>query len=441
VTLRQSGRCRSPPDFRRFRDKRRLSPKCASPYRRRWRATSRSTAGKQVVNGEKVWVIDRRFRRSDGATERYRRAAQVQTRDAAEAEERRIKDYFVAHGTIGPLLVKAEPKVPEKTYTWDDAVELYKKTELPLRKPSVRVSYGAILKQAILKYWDGRPLVEITKAEQKKWETWATGLVPNPGTRLKHHIVLRSVMRSVGPDEDDDGPGLMLAEPPRFIRMPKPNQTAIQVPHPEDVAKIMNEGRDGRIPKHCRSRSLKRAQLAYALALWCGLRAGEVRALRKFDVDERRRVITIRRSKCAGEETVTKGRAEREVPVADLLWERLEPRLREIGDEDVVCVNLHGRPWSDTGIYDAFVRSCKRLGIKGSRYHACRHYFATALFGGGADAITVQGLLGHQDLTTTQRYAHFVADRAKKAIAVFSVNREINAGVNANPQESGSILN
>jgi integrase len=391
---------------------------------------------KRLVNGVKVWVIDRRFRRADGVVERYRRAAQLQSRDAAEAEERRIRDYFAEHGTIAPLLVKAEPKVPEKVYTWNDAVEHYKKMELPLRKPSVRASYGAILKQAILKYWEGRPLVEITRKEQKKWEAWATVLIPNPGTRLKHHIVLRSVLRSVGPDEDDNEPGLMLADVPRFIRLPKADKKAIEVPHPEDVDKIMNEGRDGTMPKHVRSRSLGRAQLAYALALWGGLRAGEVRALKKRDVDERRQVMVVRRSRCAGEETVTKGRAERDVPIAELLWERLKPRLDEIDDDEHVCVNLHGRPWSDSGIYDALARACGRLGIKGARYHACRHYFATALFGGGVDAITVQGLLGHQDLATTQRYAHFIADRAKKAMQVFSNRAETGTGASADQHNS-----
>lgn len=217
----------------------------------------------------------------------------------------------------------------------------------------------------------------------------------------------------------------MLAELPRFLSIPKPNKVTLEVPHPEDIAKIMNEARDGKIPKHCRSRAIRRAQLAFALAIWAGLRAGEVRALKKQDVDERSRVIIVRRSKCVGEETVTKGRSEREIPIADPLWERLEPRLREIEDDDYIAVNMHGEPWSDYGIYQSFARACKRLQIRGSRYHACRHYFATALFGGGADAITVQNLLGHQDLTTTQRYAHFVADRARKAIDVFAGNHEV----------------
>lgn len=381
---------------------------------------------RRPVKGERKWVIDRRFRRVDGTIERYRRVAQVQSREAAEAEERRLRDYFASNGTIAPLLVlQAEPEV-KKVYTWDDAVEHYKANDLKQRKPSVRTSYGAILKQPILNYWTGSPLTEITRVAMRKWEAWAQDLLPNNGSRMKHHIVLRSVIRSVGPDEDDAG--VMLDVLPRFLPLPKPDQRAIDVPHPDDVTRIMNEGRDGRTPKYCRARSIKRAQLAFALALWGGLRAGEVRALKKGDIDQRRRVIVVRRSRCAGEETVTKGRAEREVPITGVLWERLAPRLAEIADGDNVAVNLHGRPWTDTGIYQAYVRTCERLGIKGSRFHACRHFFATALFGGGADAITVQALLGHQDLATTQRYAHYVGDRGKQAVQVFSRASENQAG-------------
>jgi hypothetical protein len=69
---------------------------------------------RREINGERVWVIDRRFRPSDGKVERYRRAAQVQLRDAAEAEERRICDYFAANGTIAPLLRPEPMSKPER---------------------------------------------------------------------------------------------------------------------------------------------------------------------------------------------------------------------------------------------------------------------------------------------------------------------------------------
>jgi integrase len=206
------------------------------------------------------------------------------------------------------------------------------------------------------------------------------------------------------------------------VPLPRPDKKQIDVPHPEDIDAIMSEGRDGRpTPKHCRIRSIRRAQLAFGLAIWAGLRAGEVRALRVSDIDVRRMKITVRRSRCEGEDTVTKGRAERTVDIAEPLWERIQERLAELreGEDGYISVNLHGEPWGDWGIYQAFVRACERRKIKGSRYHSCRHFFATALLEGGADVVTVQALLGHQELSTTQRYAHYVESKGREAVAIF----------------------
>lgn len=373
---------------------------------------------RRVVNGERVWVIDRRFRTADGREERYRRAAQVQLREAADAEERRICDHFAKHGTIADLL-KAQPAKPEpeapRVWTWDDAVEHYKRAELHRLKPSTRRGYEGALGRAILKKWNGKPLIEITYQAIKAWDGEMCLKLPKPGSRLNYHNVLRSVLRSVGPEGDE--PGLMLERLPAFPPLPKPDKKVIEIPDDHDIDAIMSE----QVPKYCSPRAIRRAQLGFALAIWGGMRAGEVRALRRKDVDVVNHVITVRRSICAGEETTTKGRAERVIPIAPLLWERLEHRLAELKDDEAhVCVNAKGQPWGDYGLYQAFVRACARLQIKGRRYHACRHYFATALLEGGSDVVTVQHLLGHQDLTTTQRYAHYLDKRGLAAVSVFA---------------------
>lgn len=382
--------------------------------------------GRRTINGQKVWVIDRRFRRSDGKVERYRRAAQVQLRDAAEAEERRICDYFAANGTIAPLLQpepKAQPKA--KVWLWDDAVEHYRRDHLGQLKPSTQRGYETALKHPILGYWVGKPLTEMTGVALRDWENWAAKILPKGGSRLAHHNVLRSVLRSVGPVNDE--PGAMLAVLPTFPSLPRVDSKVIEVPHPEDIERIMAEGLDGKIPKYLSGRYLRRVQLGLALALWGGLRAGEVRALRRAHVDERRMVITVRRSRCCGVESTTKGKAERTVPIAPLLWERLEPRLQGLAEDDHICVNRKGQPWGDFGLYQALISTCKRLKITGSRYHACRHYFATMLLDGGADIVTVQSLLGHQDLSTTQRYAHYLERRGQAAVSVFSGAKAVAA--------------
>lgn len=58
---------------------------------------------KRKIEGRMYWVLDRRFRAPDGTVDRYRRVAQIQTRAAAEAEERRVIDTWNQHGTIAPM--------------------------------------------------------------------------------------------------------------------------------------------------------------------------------------------------------------------------------------------------------------------------------------------------------------------------------------------------
>ena len=131
-------------------------------------------------------------------------------------------------------------------------------------------------------------------------------------------------------------------------------------------------------------------------------------------------MITVRVARSVGVEAAPKSGDSREIPIADPLFNRLKDRCEGLRPDDHVCCMGDGQPWGDQGMLAALKRACKRLKIDGARYHGLRHYFATTLFGGGADARTVQGLLGHSSLEVTQRYAHFQADRARAAIEVFA---------------------
>ena len=389
------------------------------------------TVAQRKVNGEDVWVIDRRFRRKDGVVERYRRAAQVQIKAAAKKEEMEIALVFAAEGSIARLLAPAlvAPKKAAveatKAYTWDDAVDHYRANELPGMKPSAKRSWEQHVSGPYLSRYKGMVLADISYGEMKKWEAWMVTLLPNNGSRRNQHLSLRSTLRSVGPQgPNGEEPGAMLSKLPTFVPLPIASKKSIEVPSDADIELIMMEGRPGGVTlmKHVRALAVKRQQLAFGLSIWAGLRAGEIRALRRADIDVQRKRITIRRSRCCGIETTTKGDDERVVPITDLLWERLEPRLSEMkrGPNEHVAVNHIGNPWGDYGVYWAFVRTCRRLAIMDSRFHACRHFFATHLFGYGASAVTVMKALGHKDLVTTLRYSHYQPADLDRAISGFS---------------------
>jgi integrase len=322
---------------------------------------------RRTIKGAKYWVIDRRFRGPTGE-ERFRRAAQVQTKPAAEAEERRVIDYWTEHGTIKPLLtvVKVEPEPQPKGKTWDDAVDHFREITLPKKKPSTRRGYEALLNGPGIKRWSGAALNEIDREAINVWDTDLIKAGMADSTRRNQHIILRAVLKSVGPK------GCKWLVPlPEYPTLPKVGEAALVTVSVEDLHLLLNEGR----AKYCQAKAVQAAQLAMAVAAYAGMRAGKVRALRRRDVDLERGIITVRVARTAGEESTPKSKHARTIPIAAPLLERLRVRCEGLRPDDHVCVMANGKTWGDQGILAAMKRACVRLKIEGSRYHGLRHFF------------------------------------------------------------------
>lgn len=108
----------------------------------------------------KLWVIDRRFRTPDGREERYRRAAQVQTKLAAESEERRLIEHGEKHGTLKAIVVpQSEMSAPDaEVWLWEDAVNYWKEHVKPTKKWSTGHGYSRLHEGPHFAFWAGRPL-------------------------------------------------------------------------------------------------------------------------------------------------------------------------------------------------------------------------------------------------------------------------------------------
>jgi integrase/recombinase XerD len=78
-----------------------------------------------------------------------------------------------------------------------------------------------------------------------------------------------------------------------------------------------------------------------------------------------------------------------------------------------VFVNYKGKPFSRKGIWKRFKEIEVKANLSSVKPHTLRHSFATHLLSGGADLRTVQELLGHADLTTTQIYTHVGNDEMR----------------------------
>lgn len=122
-----------------------------------------------------------------------------------------------------------------------------------------------------------------------------------------------------------------------------------------------------------------------------------------------------------------KGRKERLVPVGEPAVDALDAYVRdgraellagrEGGTTDAVFLNTEGRRLGTRDARTAVYRAAEVAGLGRVTPHTLRHSFATHLLDGGADLRSVQELLGHATMATTQRYTHVSGARMRAAYA------------------------
>ena len=136
-----------------------------------------------------------------------------------------------------------------------------------------------------------------------------------------------------------------------------------------------------------------------------GLRISELVGLNLDDIDFISGILKIR----------GKGKKERIVPIGETalttIKKYLDKRKKQI---DAVFLNNNSRRITTRGVRNIVVKYLHAAGIKpGVSAHTFRHSFATHLLNRGADLRTVQELLGHANLSTTQIYTHLTTDKIK----------------------------
>lgn len=136
-----------------------------------------------------------------------------------------------------------------------------------------------------------------------------------------------------------------------------------------------------------------------------GIRISELAGLSADDVDFIGGVIKV----------LGKGRKERIVPIGDVALKAIRNYLKKREKKsNGLFLNKNGEPIGVRGIRDIVEKYLRIASIKdGVSPHTLRHSFATHLLNRGADLRSVQELLGHANLSTTQVYTHLTTDRLK----------------------------
>ena len=241
-------------------------------------------------------------------------------------------------------------------------------------------------------------LAEATTDELERWiaQMRADGLAAT--TIARRSAALRSFFRQlvlIGQRADNPAAAIVLPRRPR---------TLPRALSPAETERLI-EAATGVTPRAMRDRAL--VELLYG----AGLRVSEAVGAAKSAVDLDARTVRV----------IGKGNKERIVPLGRPAVESVRrylalgrPHLDRRHRPDLF-LNARGGPLTRAGAFLILRRLAERAGLEAGRVHPhlLRHSFATHLLEGGADLRSVQEMLGHADLATTERYTH-VSDRRRR---------------------------
>jgi integrase/recombinase XerC len=235
-------------------------------------------------------------------------------------------------------------------------------------------------------------LAALRPADFRAWLAAQAGQGASGATRARHLAAVRTFFRWLARRQGVDNPAVKLIATPRTKR-PVPKALA-----PQEARVVAEEV--GELSDHAAVQA--RDEALFTLLYGCGLRIAEALALDVRDAPPRGGSEPLR--------VVGKGAKQRLVPVLPAVREAIAAWLA-----------LHPSPASDAPLF---------IGVRGGRLdpavaqrtmrlfrrqrglpehatpHALRHSFATHLLAGGGDLRSIQELLGHANLSTTQRYTN-----------------------------------
>jgi integrase/recombinase XerD len=200
--------------------------------------------------------------------------------------------------------------------------------------------------------------------------------------------------------------GVRESDPTAGLSTPRKSQKLPNVLGRAEVQRLLDQPR-GTDPIALRDRAL--LELMYA----CGLRASEAIGLEPQHLDLRDGVARV----------LGKGSKERIVPIGreavkavEIYLRRGRPALVGAREQPKLFVNFRGGALTRQGLYKVIDRHARSAGLAGKMSpHTLRHSFATHLLAGGCDLRSVQEMLGHADVSTTQLYTHLSSEHLKDA--------------------------
>ena len=208
--------------------------------------------------------------------------------------------------------------------------------------------------------------------------------------------------------------GRMAFNPAKVIRLPRsPRRLPVDLLTPEEMRRLLQMP-DLATPCGFRDRVILEL-------FWCtGMRISELLSLSPSDIDFEQELVLIRQGKGGKPRRVPLGKG-----VAAWLgeylskvrpWLALNHHAQKEGEQEkALFLNRYGEHMDKSGLSSKICAAARRAGLtKPVTTHTFRHMLATSMLKAGADLRHIQEILGHTDITTTQRYLHVVKADLKR---------------------------
>lgn len=210
-------------------------------------------------------------------------------------------------------------------------------------------------------------------------------------SRARHLIAIRGLFKFLIKEE------ILTSDPVKLVDIPKTGLYLPEVMTVEEIEKLLAVP-DKTVPRELRNAAM--VEIIYG----AGLRVSELINMKVQDINFDAGFVRI----------FGKGSRERVVPVGShareqtLEWIRIgRPQLLQNTTSRYLFVARAGKPMTRQGFWKIIKRYSLKAGIRRNiTPHTFRHSFATHLIEGGADLRSVQTMLGHADIATTQIYTH-----------------------------------
>jgi integrase len=367
-----------------------LAPSGISMARRRYQSGSVLLQGSNWYGRYREDVIG-----PDGHRRRVRRSVVLGSKKDYPTERlaRRLLEVYLA--PINSLSYR-----PGRVATLSEFVEKWKTEILAKRKLSTQHSAKAHLRNQILPILGNLKLTDVGVENQ---QVFVTRISASVSRRTVIHVL--STLSSILTTAQNWG---YPCEGVKFRRLALPEKPIPHQPACFSASTVVS------ILKLAKGQF----RVMFAIAAMMGLRAGEILALQKDDLDLTKNLLTVRRSVWRKKISTPKThQSQAVIPIPEVLAAILREHVNELKTEWLFLNNRGGLFIAENVVRQELAPILDELKIPRCGFHAFRHAHSTILLEGGASPTVVQRQLRHSDARTTlEIYGHLIDSTHRQAI-------------------------